>query len=85
MGMAPQEFRLLQKGHKTTPENISITAIRIFEDIKQCKKISQYKTKNKPLDDTLIGSDFNPQKSFSYQIVCGYQQDIFQFFLIVTQ
>mgnify|MGYP003296406640 CR=1 FL=1 len=78
MGMAPQEFRLLQKGHKTTSENISITAIRIFEDIKQCEKISQYKTKNKPLEDILIGSDLNSQESFLHQI--SYESNLYDFY-----
>lgn len=78
IGMAPQEFRLLQKGHKIISENISITAIRIFEDIKQCEKISQYKTQNKPLEDTFIGNDFNPQESFSCQI--SYNSNVYDFY-----
>lgn len=52
MGMPPQEFRLLQIGHNTTSEKMSITAIRIFKNMKECHKLSEYK-----IDDLSITND----------------------------
>ena len=78
MGMTPQEFRFLQLGHNTTSEKMSITALRIFKNIEECEKLSEYKIADMNINDDNIYKNAAILYSKAYKL--SHNSEIYDFF-----
>lgn len=69
MGIPPKEFRLLQIGHTSATEKMSITTVRIFKNMQECEKILKYNTSIIPPKDAFIAPDFSFLNSYNLQLI----------------
>lgn len=78
MGMTPQEFRFLQLGHNATSEKMSITALRIFKNMSECEKLSEFKISDTHILDDEFYTNYEILNSMAYKL--SYNSKIYNFF-----